>query len=82
MALNAQNIDAMVVDLRSNGGGSLDESINIAGLFIDKGPVVQIKRLVRVEINIDEATDKIESGEIKDGKTIMLLQYIKLHHIL
>lgn len=36
-------VDAIVVDLRSNGGGSLDESIDIAGLFFDKGPVVQIK---------------------------------------
>lgn len=42
-ALKKQNVDAVVVDLRSNGGGSLDESIDIAGLFFDKGPVVQIK---------------------------------------
>ncbi len=44
-ALKAQNIDGMIVDLRGNGGGSLDESINVAGLFIQKGPVVQIKRM-------------------------------------
>jgi carboxyl-terminal processing protease len=41
--LTKQNVDAVVIDLRSNGGGSLDESIDIAGLFFDKGPVVQIK---------------------------------------
>ena len=41
--LKKAGVDAMVVDLRSNGGGSLDESIDIAGLFFDKGPVVQIK---------------------------------------
>ncbi len=41
--LKKQNVDAVVVDLRSNGGGSLDESIDIAGLFFDKGPVVQTK---------------------------------------
>ena len=41
--LKAANVDAMVVDLRSNGGGSLDASIDIAGMFFDKGPVVQIK---------------------------------------
>lgn len=41
--LKAANIDAMIVDLRSNGGGSLDASIDIAGMFFDKGPVVQIK---------------------------------------
>jgi carboxyl-terminal processing protease len=41
--LKKENVDAIIVDLRSNGGGSLDESIDIAGLFFDKGPVVQIK---------------------------------------
>jgi carboxyl-terminal processing protease len=41
--LKKEKIDAMVVDLRSNGGGSLDESIRIAGLFFETGPVVQIK---------------------------------------
>ena len=41
--LKKQGIDAMIVDLRSNGGGSLEESINMAGLFFDEGPVVQVK---------------------------------------
>lgn len=40
---NAQNVDACIVDLRSNGGGSLQESISATGLFIDQGPVVQVK---------------------------------------
>jgi len=35
-----------------------------------------------LELNIDVAKEMIESGEIKDGKTIMLLQYVKLHSIL
>ncbi|QDV75002.1 Tail-specific protease precursor [Planctomycetes bacterium K2D] len=36
-------IDAVVVDLRFNGGGSLTEAVNLTGLFIDQGPVVQVK---------------------------------------
>jgi carboxyl-terminal processing protease len=40
---NQQNIDAVVVDLRWNGGGSLTEAVNMTGLFIDEGPVVQVK---------------------------------------
>ncbi len=36
-------LDALIVDLRSNGGGSLFEAINMTGLFIKSGPVVQIK---------------------------------------
>lgn len=35
-----------------------------------------------LELNIDQAIQMIETGEIKDGKTIMLLQYIRLHNIL
>ena len=35
-----------------------------------------------LEINIDEAMKMVETGDIKDGKTIMLLQYVKLHNVL
>jgi len=42
-ALQAQNVDGVIVDLRGNGGGSLDEAINVAGLFTGKGPVVQTR---------------------------------------
>jgi carboxyl-terminal processing protease len=38
-----QNVDSVVVDLRWNGGGSLTEAVNMTGLFIDGGPVVQVK---------------------------------------
>jgi carboxyl-terminal processing protease len=38
-----QNVDCVVVDLRWNGGGSLTEAVNMTGLFIDNGPVVQVK---------------------------------------
>jgi carboxyl-terminal processing protease len=37
-----QGVDAVVLDLRRNGGGSLPEAIDLAGLFIDGGPVVQV----------------------------------------
>ncbi len=36
-------VDAVVVDLRTNGGGALSEAIEVSGLFIDKGPIVQVK---------------------------------------
>jgi carboxyl-terminal processing protease len=38
-----QNVDAVVIDLRWNGGGSLTEAVNMTGLFIEDGPVVQVK---------------------------------------
>jgi carboxyl-terminal processing protease len=40
---NKENVDAVVIDLRWNGGGSLTEAVNMTGLFIDSGPVVQVK---------------------------------------
>jgi GDP-mannose pyrophosphatase NudK len=49
----------------------------------DGGGIVHEQEDIEVlEINIDDAMQMIATGEIKDGKTIMLLQYIKLHHIL
>ena len=41
--LKKQNMDGLVLDLRNNGGGSLATVIDIAGLFIEEGPVVQVK---------------------------------------
>ncbi len=40
---NQKNVDAVVLDLRRNGGGSLREAIDLTGLFIDQGTVVQVK---------------------------------------
>ena len=41
-----QGIDAVVLDLRFNGGGSLTEAITLTGLFLHEGPVVQVKDAV------------------------------------
>lgn len=38
-----KGVDVVVLDLRRNGGGSLTEAINLTGLFIEEGPVVQVK---------------------------------------
>ncbi len=40
---NDKHVDAVIVDLRRNGGGALNEAISLTGLFIDTGPVVQVK---------------------------------------
>ncbi len=42
-SLNKVGMDALVIDLRYNGGGSLDEAIDLTGLFIPSGPVVQVR---------------------------------------
>ncbi len=60
---NIDKVDAVMMDLRANGGGSLIEAIDLTGLFIDKGPVVQVKDL-RGNVEIDE--DK-RAGATWDG---------------
>lgn len=41
--LKTQNVEAVVMDLRSNGGGSLSEANELVGLFVKRGPTVQVK---------------------------------------
>jgi len=41
--LKEENVEGIVIDLRNNGGGSLDEALNLTDLFIDRGPVVQVR---------------------------------------
>ncbi len=41
--LKKEKVDGLIIDLRNNGGGSLQEAISLTGLFIKKGPVVQVK---------------------------------------
>ena len=42
--LQSEKVDGIVIDLRNNGGGSLNEAIDLTGLFIKDGPVVQVKQ--------------------------------------
>ena len=54
--LKKENIEGLVLDLRRNGGGFLAEAIELAGLFIQKGPVVQVKNFTG-EIHVDRDKD-------------------------
>jgi carboxyl-terminal processing protease len=63
-----EKVDAVVVDLSANGGGSLTEAINATGLFIDRGPVVQVKDPGgQVQVYQDE-----ESGVAWSGPLVVL----------
>ncbi|WED28229.1 carboxy terminal-processing peptidase [Vibrio sp. DW001] len=58
--LEQQSVDGIIVDLRNNGGGALTEATALSGLFIKKGPVVQVRDSYgRVNVNSD--TDDISS---------------------
>jgi carboxyl-terminal processing protease len=61
----AKGVDAVVLDLRRNGGGSLTEAINLTGLFIEEGPVVQVKDPAgRVQHYDDEDPAMVWSGPL------------------
>lgn len=57
--LKKVGVQGIVMDLRDNGGGSLKTVVDITGLFIEEGPIVQIK----------------SSGKKKKFYTIMILKY-------
>jgi carboxyl-terminal processing protease len=52
-----KNIEGVIIDLRNNGGGSLTEAINLTGLFIPKGPVVQ-RKTGKGRIDVEEDKDE------------------------
>lgn len=61
-------VDLVIIDLRDNGGGALTEAIEVSGLFIDKGPVVQVKTL-----NGKPRThDDIDPGTAYDGPLVVI----------
>jgi carboxyl-terminal processing protease len=67
--LLTKGIGGLVLDLRNNGGGSLTDAVDTTGLFIDQGPVVQIRDSEqKVEVLADE-----EPGSIYDGPLIVLV---------
>jgi carboxyl-terminal processing protease len=64
----ASGVDAVIVDLRQNGGGLLDEAKTLSGLFIDTGPIVQVKESVGLRHHDDE-----EEGTAWDGPLVVLI---------
>jgi carboxyl-terminal processing protease len=67
--LKAENVKGIVIDVRFNGGGSLYEVVQMAGLFIDKGPVVQIRNKEgRAQTLYDETP-----GILYDGPLVVML---------
>ncbi len=64
-ALKKKGIDGLVLDLRNNGGGALTDAVSIAGLFIEQGPVVQIKNGDgKVETLTDEDKNVVYAGPL------------------
>jgi len=58
--LKKENVEGLILDLRNNGGGSLKTAIEISGLFIEKGPIVQVKFRGRNAIIKKDKNPKIQ----------------------
>jgi carboxyl-terminal processing protease len=66
--LEAEHIQGLVLDLRNNPGGSLEEAISLTGLFIHEGPVVQTREMDgRTDVGADT-----DGSELYDGPLIVL----------
>ena len=69
LELENEKVDGVILDLRNNGGGSLQEAINMTGLFIKDGPVVQVKGSDgRVDVDYDQ-----DNGIVYDGPLAVLV---------
>ncbi len=63
--LQAANVDGIIIDLRRNGGGSLSEATELTGLFIEKGPVVQVKDSSgKIEVERDPDPEQVYAGPL------------------
>lgn len=70
--LKDADVEGIIVDLRGNGGGSLTEATLLTGLFIDKGPVVQVRDGAnRVQVNSDNDGISFYDGPL----TVMVDRY-------
>jgi len=67
--LKEAGVEGLIIDLRNNGGGSLQTVVDIAGLFIDKGPIVQVKSTVSKTEVLRDRDDKT----FWDGPMVILV---------
>lgn len=70
--LKEQQVNGLIIDLRNNGGGSLQDVVEMAGLFIDKGPIVQVKS---TGTNAEVLEDR-NPGILYDGPLVIMVNNI------
>lgn len=70
--LSDENINGLILDLRDNGGGSLQDVVDIMGLFITTGPVVQVKSRGGIPYVLSDNNSEL----IYDGKLVILVNEV------
>jgi carboxyl-terminal processing protease len=58
--LKAAGMEGLILDLRNNGGGSLSDAVEMAGLFIEKGPIVQVKTAAGKAVVLDDRDPQVQ----------------------
>ena len=67
--LNDAGVDGVILDLRNNGGGSLNDVVDMTGFFIEKGPVVQVKARTGQPLVLDDKEESV----VYDGPLIVMV---------
>ncbi|MEK9601083.1 MAG: carboxy terminal-processing peptidase [Bacteroidota bacterium] len=70
--LRDEQVQGIILDLRNNGGGSLDDVVKMGGLFIDKGPIVQVKEKGRSAHILE---DRYAGAEWEGALVIMVNEF-------
>jgi len=69
LRLKKENVAGIILDFRNNGGGLLDQAVDLTGLFAKKGPVVQIRR----SDNYIEQLGPDDTRQIYDGPLVVMV---------
>lgn len=69
--LKDEDVDGVILDLRDNGGGGLNEVVDMSGLFIEKGPIVQVKSRGRAPEVLKDTDSKVQY----DGPLVVMTNF-------
>ena len=67
--LTEQNVNGIILDLRNNGGGSLNDVVKMSGLFIEEGPIVQVKPREKRPYVYEDTDDRVQY----DGPLVVMV---------
>lgn len=69
LKLKKAGVQGIILDLRNNGGGSLNDVVSMGGLFVDNGPIVQVKQTGQAAMQLDDP----QNGTLYDGPMAIMV---------